>query len=50
MESGPVSRPGRGSAAGWGWISSRLSSRGLLVALRLALLLVAVRMIWEGLS
>ena len=32
------------------WISSRLSSRGLLVALRLALLLVAVRMIWEGLS
>jgi uncharacterized membrane protein YfcA len=32
------------------WISSRLSSRGLLIALRLALLLVAVRMIWEGVS
>jgi uncharacterized membrane protein YfcA len=32
------------------WISKRLSSRGLLIALRLALLLVAVRMIWEGVS
>jgi len=32
------------------WISGRLSSRGLLIALRLALLLVAVRMIWEGVS
>lgn len=31
-------------------ISNRLTTRGLLIALRLALLLVAVRMIWEGLS
>lgn len=32
------------------WISSRLSSRGLLIALRLALLMVGIRMIWEGVS